>query len=163
MCFLVTALVEVWPKDGENYLFSAEYYPVAWLGKLVSVEIFLRHHFCSAECLLRCYPNVKGTYILASSMLHIPLHVAFHFSGKRPMPRYSWGKSMRGDDCFVHLHSNTVKYQKGNYPSPKFSLNLQPRLPVHSCPRFRVIVGISALVIWVSNKSISDSRTWLCC
>lgn len=52
MRFLVTALVEVWPKDEENYLFSREYYPVAWLGKLVDVEIFLRRHFCSAECLL---------------------------------------------------------------------------------------------------------------
>lgn len=47
MCFLVTALVEVWPKKEGDCLFL-----VVGLGKLVNVEIFLRHNFYSAECLL---------------------------------------------------------------------------------------------------------------
>lgn len=52
MCFLVTALVEVWPKEEGDRLFSTEYDRVAGLRKLVDVEIFLRHRFCSAECCL---------------------------------------------------------------------------------------------------------------
>lgn len=48
-CFLVTALVEVWPKEEGDRLFATEYNPVVGLGKLVNVEIFLRQYFCSAE------------------------------------------------------------------------------------------------------------------
>ena len=44
-CFLVTALVEVSPKEEGDRLFSTEYDPVVGLGKLANVEIFLRHHF----------------------------------------------------------------------------------------------------------------------
>lgn len=50
MSFLVTALVEVWPKEEGDRLFSTEYSPVVGLGKLMNVELFLRHHFCSTEC-----------------------------------------------------------------------------------------------------------------
>ena len=46
MCFLVTALVEVWPKEEGDRLFSTENNPVVELGKLVNVNIFLRHCFC---------------------------------------------------------------------------------------------------------------------
>lgn len=51
MCFLVAAVVEVWPKEEGNHLFSTECSPVVGLRKRMNVEIFLIH-LCSAECLL---------------------------------------------------------------------------------------------------------------
>lgn len=51
MCFLVGVVVEVWPNQEGNHLFSTEYSPVVGLGKLMNVEIFLIH-LCSAECRL---------------------------------------------------------------------------------------------------------------
>lgn len=45
ICFLVTALVEVWLKEEGCCLFSIEHSPGAGFRKLVNGEIFLRHLF----------------------------------------------------------------------------------------------------------------------
>lgn len=51
VCFLVAVVVEVWPNEEGDPLFSTEYSPVVGLGKLMNVGIFLIH-LCSAESIL---------------------------------------------------------------------------------------------------------------